>query len=55
METSMKENSKQTTSRVMGDISGSMEENTKASGKIIRCMERVLSSGQMEENMKDSM
>ena len=53
-ETSIKVNSKRTTSKVMADTFGSMEENTKASGRTIKCMEKVLSSGPMAENMKEN-
>lgn len=50
----MKDNSKPITSKAMVDTSGLMEDNTKVSGKTIRCMEKVLLSGQMEENMKEN-
>lgn len=54
METSMKENLRRITSKVMADIFGSMEENMRVSGKITKCMERVLSSGPMVEDMKEN-
>ena len=54
METSMKDNLRRITSKVMADIFGSMEESMRVSGKTTKCTERVLSSGPMVENMKEN-
>lgn len=36
-------------------MNGLMVENIKVNGKIIKCMEKEISLGQMEENMKETM
>jgi hypothetical protein len=55
MEINMKASSKPIISKAMADTYGLMGENSRDSGKTIKCMERVPLFGQMAESMKVSM